>query len=254
MNIMGPVLGAALALTGALAAACFVKAFGIMFLALPRSTKAEKVKEVPRTMLVGMGLLALLCLIFGVMPFIVIDILSPVTDSLISVETIPLLSGYHWLSVAPIMEQGVGVGTTSIAPLIILALLMLSALSISLIIHKYSKFRKARIEETWNCGVDQTSKMEYTATSFSKPIRIMFRAIFQPTREIEKEYVLKPYFKSRIKYKGSIKPIFEDNLYRPQLNFFLKLADKVTILQSGSIQLYLAYIFVTLVVLLIFAR
>ena len=253
MNILGPVLGAALALTGALAAACFVKAFGIMFLALPRSIHAEKAKEVPRTMLVGMGLLASLCLILGVMPFIAIDLLGPVTASLLGVITFHI-SGYRWLNVTLLMRQGNDVGSISIAPLIIFAVLVLSALVVFLIIHKYGKFKKARIDETWNCGVAQTPKMEYTATSFSKPIRIMFRGIFQPTRKIEKDYVSTPYFPSRIQYKGSIKAIFEDTLYRPQLRFFLKLADKVTILQSGSIQLYLGYIFVTLVVLLIFAR
>lgn len=254
LNIMGPVFGAALALTGGLAAACFVKAFGIQFLALPRSINSEKAKEVPRTMLVGMGLLALLCLILGVMPFLVIGLLGPVTFSLIGVETIPLLGGYRWLSVSSLSGQGLAVGTTSISPLIILAVLVASVLVVYWLINKYAKYRNVGIDETWNCGMNLTSKMEYTATSFSKPIRIMFRTIFQPTREIDKEYVLKPYFTSRIKYKGKIKPFFEEDLYRPQLKFFLKLADKVRVLQSGSIQLYLGYIFVTLVVLLILAR
>ena len=254
MNIMGPVLGAALALTGALAAACFVKAFGIMFLALPRSLRAEKAKEVPRRMLVGMGFLALLCLIFGVMPFIAINLLSPVTASLIGMKTIPLLGGYRWLNVPPVMGQGVAVVTTSLSPPMILAVLVLSVMLVTLFINKFSKFRKVRIEETWNCGTDLTSKMEYTATSFSNPIRVMFRAIFQPSRETKIVFVLKPYFASHIKSVGTIKPFFEDNLYRPLLQYFLKLADKVTALQSGSIHLYLAYIFATLVVLLIFAR
>jgi len=255
MNIIGPVLGAALALTGALAAACFVKAFGIMFLAIPRSINAEKAKEVPRTMLVGMGLLALLCLIFGVMPFMAINLLSPVTFSLIGMETIPLLGEYRWLNVPPIMGQGVAViNTNSISPPMILVVLVLSVLLVSLFIKKFAKFSKVRIDETWNCGSDLTSEMEYSATSYSHPIRIMFRAIFQPTRETKKEFVLKPYFTSRIKSQGAINPFFEDHLYRPLLKLFLKFADKVTALQSGSIHLYLGYIFAALVVLLIFAR
>lgn len=255
MNILGPALGAALALTGALAAACFVKAFGIMFLAIPRSVNAEKAKEVPRTMLVGMGFLALLCLIFGVMPFIVINLLSPVTYSLIGIETIPLLGGYSWLNVPPIVGQSVAVlKPNSISPPMVLVVLLLSVLLISLFIKRFAKFSVVRIEETWNCGKELTSEMEYSATSFSHPIRIMFRAIFQPTRETKKEFVLKPYFTSRIKSQGAIKPFFEDHLYRPLLKFFLKFADKVTALQSGSIHLYLGYIFATLVALLIFAR
>jgi len=254
MNILGPFLGAALALTGALAAACFVKAFGIMFLAIPRSREAEEAKEVPRTMLVGMGFLALLCFGFGVLPFIVINLLSPVTASLVGVETIPLLGGYRWLAVPSVMEQGSTVGSTSLSPLLILAVLVLSVMVVYLLMNKFGKFREARSEETWNCGTALTPQMEYTATSFSNPIRVMFRAIFQPSRETKIEFVLKPYFARHIKSKGAIKPFFEDALYRPLLKFFLKLADKVTALQSGSIHLYLGYIFATLVILLIFAR
>jgi len=148
----------------------------------------------------------------------------------------------------------VAVVTTSISPPMILAVLVLGVMSVSLLTIKFAKFRTVRIDETWNCGTELTSEMEYSATSFSNPIRIMFRAIFQPTRETKKVFVLKPYFTSHIKSQGAIKPFFEDHLYRPLLKFFLKLADKVTALQSGSIHLYLGYIFATLVALLIFAR
>lgn len=254
LTIMGPVFGAALALTGALAAACFVKAFGIQFLALPRSINSEKAKEVPRSMLIGMGFLASLCLIFGVMPFLVIRLLSPVTFSLIGVETIPILGGYRWLSMFSSLGQGLSLGSTSLSPLIVLLVLLLGILLAYMMIFRNGKRGGVRISETWNCGMMLTPKMEYTATSFSQPIRRIFRTIFQPTKEINKEYVHKPYFTSRVKYTGEIKPIFEDILYRPQFKYFLKLANKVRVLQSGSIQLYLGYMFVALIVLLIFAR
>lgn len=254
LTIMGPIFAAALGLTGALAAACFVKAFGVQFLALPRSINSEKAKEVPRSMLIGMGFLASLCLIFGVMPFLIIGLLSPVTFSLVGAETAPILGGYRWLKAFSAIGQGVTFSSTSLSPLVVLLVLLAGSLWAYFIIFKSGKGRGVRISETWNCGMALTPKMEYTATSFSKPIRIIFRAIFQPTREIDKEYVVKPYFTSRIRYKGKIKPIFEDSLYRPQYKYFLKLADKLRVLQSGSIQLYLGYIFVALIVLLIFAR
>jgi hydrogenase-4 component B len=254
LNIMGPLFGAVLALTGALAAACFVKAFGIQFLALPRSSNADKAQEVPRSMLVGMGLLAALCLIFGVLPLVVISLLKPVTLSLIGVETTALLGGYRWLNVSSVFDPGLSGGTSFISPLILLAVLCLGILIVYLIIRNIGKDRKSRITETWNCGTPLTAKMEYTATSFSKPIRIIFRTIFQPTSEVEKEYLLKPYFPSRIKYKGRIRPFFEEALYRPQTKFFLNLISKARVLQSGSIHLYLGYIFIVLVILLIFAR
>ncbi|NJD54738.1 MAG: hydrogenase 4 subunit B [Candidatus Methanoperedens sp.] len=72
--------GAGLALTSALAAACFVKAFGISFLALPRSSHAEHSKEVPVSMLIGMFLLSSMCIVLGVMPFYFIKIIGDYSD------------------------------------------------------------------------------------------------------------------------------------------------------------------------------
>ncbi|MHB1418900.1 MAG: hydrogenase 4 subunit B [Bacillota bacterium] len=252
LKVAGPVFGASLALTGALAAACFVKAFGIQFLAQPRSSNAEKAREVPWSMRAGMAVLALLCFLFGVIPFAVIKLLSPVTAVLLGVETDPALGGYRWLNVNLAgVQTG---GETTVSPLLVLALLTVIITAIYFIIKRVGRRGTTRVEETWNCGMVLTPQMEYTATSFSKPIRTIFRRILLPTRNIEREYVMEPYFPGRIAYKGHIKPFFEDAVYRPATKFFLGFSAKVRLLQSGSIHLYLGYIFVALVVLLIFAR
>ena len=54
-RLMFPIAGALLALTAALAAACFVKAFGIPFLALPRSEAAANAQEASPAMQCGHG-------------------------------------------------------------------------------------------------------------------------------------------------------------------------------------------------------
>ena len=254
LKISGPVFAASLALTGALAAACFVKAFGIQFLAQPRSVNAERAKEVPVSMRAGMGILALLSFVVGVFPVTIIKLLSPVTAALLGVESVPTLGGYRWLN----LNLGAGavsgaIGTT-LSPLLVLGLLAIAIGVVYIIVKRVARGGKVRVEETWNCGMELTPQMEYTATSFSKPIRIIFRRILFPTREVEKEYLLKPYFTSRIVYKGAIKPVFEDRVYRPLTGSFLKFSANMRFLQSGSIHLYVGYIFVTLVVLLIFAR
>ena len=77
-----PLAGALLALTSALAAVCFVKAFGITFLALPRSAAAAEARESPATMLVPLALLAVLCLALGLFPGLVLMVLGRVTASL----------------------------------------------------------------------------------------------------------------------------------------------------------------------------
>lgn len=96
--------------------------------------------------------------------------------------------------------------------------------------------------------------MQYTATSFSKPLRIIFRFVLFPVRKVEREYELKPYFTRRISYQGDLKPVFEDLIYHPATNFFIKIAGKMRSMQSGSIHLYLGYILITLVILLIYTR
>jgi len=247
--VLGPVAGALLALTGALAAACFVKAFGIQFLAMPRSANAENAREVPLSMRLGMAFLAVLCLLFGILPGTVISLLGTVTESLLGTGTASVLGGNRWLDVVSALGPG-----TVVSPLPVLGLIALLALVVYLFTRWAGKGGTVRINETWNCGMELTPKMEYTATSFSKPIRMIFKRVFLPKREIQTDYVLKPYFTRSIKYKGSIKPVFEDVIYRPTTQWFIKFSNKLRGLQSGSIHLYLGYIFVTLVVLLIFAR
>ncbi|WP_418790850.1 hydrogenase 4 subunit B [Phosphitispora sp. TUW77] len=249
LNILGPLSGAALALTGALAAACFVKAFGIQFLALPRSANAESAREVPVSMRLAMGLLALLCFVIGVAPLIVISLLNPVCKALLGVGTTQILGGYGWVNVLTKMKP-----VTGISPISLVIILAAAVFLIFFVFRVIGKSGTVRTDETWNCGMVLSPNMEYSATSFSKPILIIFRKIFQPKREIQKEYILEPYFTRVIKYRGSIKPVFEETIYGPITQILIRIANRIKIFQSGSIHLYLAYIFVVLVLLLIFAR
>ncbi|MGE5577260.1 MAG: hydrogenase 4 subunit B, partial [Syntrophothermus sp.] len=112
---------------------------------------------------------------------------------------------------------------------------------------------RRRVGETWNCGVTLEPVMEYTGASFSKPFRIIFRKVFRPSREIQAYYDASPYFARQITYHGEIRPLFE-GLYRPGMELLMRIAGRIRQMQTGSIQTYLAYIFVALVLLLVFAR
>lgn len=250
VSILAPVVGAGLALTGALAAACFVKAFGISFLALPRSKNAEQAREVAPSMRLGMGFLAVCCMFIGVYPVPVFRMLDGIGRSLTGAGVHENLIDGNWLTVVSMPA-----GTASMAPPV-LGLMLVLAVPVILLMARLIGGRTARrVDETWNCGTKLTPAMEYTAASFAKPIRLIFRLIFQPTRDIKRRsHGLLPYFVRSISYKGRIKPVFEDFLYRPTTRSVLYLADKIRALQSGSIHTYLSYIFVTIVVLLLFAR
>src|SRR5208337_1283085 len=67
-RLVFPLGGAMLALTGALAAVCFVKAFGITFLAQPRSEAARNAHEASLTMLLGQAVLVAACVFLGLFP------------------------------------------------------------------------------------------------------------------------------------------------------------------------------------------
>ena len=95
--------------------------------------------------------------------------------------------------------------------------------------------------------------MEYTATGFSKPIRMIFKALFRPRREVQREYDFSPYFATTLRFESHIEEAFETRLYRPLKRTDSAASRRMRALQAGSIQAYLIYIFITLLLLLLFA-
>jgi hydrogenase-4 component B len=113
--------------------------------------------------------------------------------------------------------------------------------------------RKTVYADSWDCGIPGlTPRMQYTAAAFTKPLRIIYKRIYLPSRDLKIRYALKPFFVSSMRYGGDITPFFERYLYDPVTRFINAVAGKVKLLQSGSLQLYLGYILITLILLLIF--
>jgi hydrogenase-4 component B len=230
-----------LGLTGALAAACFVKAFGVAFLGLPRSEHAAHALEAPLLLRAGMLMLALACVTLGIMPGVVTTLLARPTAELVGQPLAP--SGEATLSTTaatldPVLLLGAVVAT---AGLTFLATRLVSRVP-------------ARVVPTWACGYALQPRMQYGSTAFAKPIRLFFRAIVRPERAVEAEYHLAPLFLARVRTRGALQPLFEQRLYGPVFAVFLRASEVARRLQSGSLRLYLAYILGTLVVLLVVAR
>lgn len=235
---------ASLALTGALAAYCFVKAFGMTFLAMPRSEKAQQAKEASPAMLVGMGGLALSCVGLGVFSPHVLRIILPVVQQTTKVQ----------LSIAGGMFRGIEFSDnlTKVVPIAIFALLVFLGIILFFSARKFARYKKIRRSETWACGIHPTSRMQYTATSFSQPLRIVFRSILRPEKELTKEGDA-DYFLESMHYNTSMKPVYEDYFYHPINKLILYLSQKFRLIQSGQIQLYVIYIFLALIFLLLWA-
>lgn len=249
LRLMFPVSGAMLALTSALAAACFVKAFGISFLAQPRSEEAAQAREASPSMIAGQVLLAAACLFLGLFPALFLKLLDPVTLQLTGREVSGQLTLAGGLVLGTVAPQGGTVSTLGIA-LAGLALLLIPLL----LSRAWRRSSEKRIGPTWDCGLrGLTPQMQYSATGFSKPIRMIFKALFRPRREVQREYDYSPYFARTIRFESHVEDVFERRVYRPTHRMVLRFSRRMRALQAGSIQAYLIYIFVTLLLLLIFA-
>jgi hydrogenase-4 component B len=238
-----------LALTGALAAACFVKAFGITFLAQPRSDEARHAHEAPFTMLLGQGILTAACVFLGLFPTVFLKLFDPLTQQLTGQQLSQQLTAANGLVLSGVVAQGGTVSTLG------LSLMMLCLLPVPLVLWAlFSRRARTRIAPTWDCGLrGLTPQMEYTATGFSKPLRMIFKTLFRPRREVQREYDFSPYFATTLRFESHVEEMFQTRIYRPLRWLVLRASRRLRALQAGSLQAYLIYIFVTLLALLLFA-
>ena len=249
LKFMLPLAAAMLALTSVLALTCFAKAFGISFLALPRSSHARHAEEVPITMRIAMGMLAVVCVLLGLAPMVVVPMLDRVVTPFAGLSIEGKVLALDGWALAPVNVEFSSLST----PVLALLLVALSMLGLGLVA-AFGGLVKQRYYKTWGCGINLTPRMEYTATGFVQPIKRVFAAIYQPTVKLETELLDESrYFAKRRHFEFHIEPVFQKYLYDPVVACFIGMAERLRVIQGGSLHLYLAYIFVTLIVLLLFA-
>jgi len=250
MKIMLPIGAAMLALTGVLALACFAKAFGISFLAMPRSAHAREAQEVPWAMRIGMAEMALFCVVLGLAPMGVIPMIDRVTAPYTGTSIAGRVISENGLAVMP---MGVGFASISTPVLtILLAILIPAGLLAAMALG--GRLRK-RYYKTWGCGINLKPRMEYTATGFAQPIKQVFSMIYRPTVKLETEMLEEShYFAKRMRFETHIEPVFQEYLYDPVVRILNYVANRLRVVQAGSLHLYLTYIFITLLVLLLWVR
>ncbi len=235
-----------LALTSGLAAAGFVKAFGITFLAIPRSPEAAHAREAPLTMRLGMGMMAAACVALGLMPFIVAPLLGKVLAGL---KGLPAISPALTIG----LSLNLASGFAQVSPALVAAGLFIILIFAAATLWGLRLNRGLRTGDTWGCGrIGQTPRMEYTATSFAEPLRRVFVELYRPTKELTIDFNPESkYFVQSIEYKSEITPWFEAYFYNPMLRLVRAVSLQMRQLQSGSLHGYLAYLFIVLLVMLV---
>ena len=242
-----PIGGAMLALTTALAAACFVRAFGISFLALPRSREATEAHESPAVMLVPQACLAAMCVALGLFPGVVLRGLWAVTRSLPGLQPRPEMV---WGAMGMVSRTSRPDSFDHVVP-VLLGAAMLGGLAFAASATMRKGATAPRRVPTWGCGGELTARTEYTARAFSKPLLMIFRAVYRPTRDVETLADVSPYFPQEVRYRSAIEPPFERYVYGPLGRGVMRAAGGMKVLQAGSLHAYLAYVLVLGVLILI---
>ncbi|HNX17133.1 MAG TPA: proton-conducting transporter membrane subunit [Methanoregula sp.] len=209
------------ALTGALSAACFVKAFGSVFLAQPRSPESENAREVSLSMLAGPAVLAAACVILGVFAyqiFFAFGFALPIPD------------------------------------LFLVSVLLLVMMALAYTFLYFTASRETRISETWGCGTkSQPSSTEYTGIGFSEPIVTIFSSIYRTKKASTKTYFDK---NDCIVAEGTAEirllKFFEEYLYLPVARGAMKAAKKISRVQNGCLDTYLLYVFIAVIAVILY--
>jgi NADH:ubiquinone oxidoreductase subunit 5 (subunit L)/multisubunit Na+/H+ antiporter MnhA subunit len=238
-----PVDGALLALAAALAGACFVRAYGITFLGRPRSTVAEQARETDAFSLAAMVIFAALCLLGGIFPGAVIDLLAPLVQTLTGARMDPQLNDI-WLTVAPVTES-----RSSYNGLLIFLFITASTALTVFGIHRLAT-RGLRRGPPWDCGFpDPNPATQYTGDSFAQPLRRVFGAIVFRTHETVD--MPEPGDMRPARIVKTSHDVIWDTFYQPLAGAVTRVAVALNVLQFLTIRRYLSFVFIALVALLV---
>ena len=219
----------ALALTGALALACFVKAFGVVFLGSPRTAEAAAAHEASILMRAAMLPLVLGCTVIGLFPAAI----APIVARAVAIAAPRVTDGAalaSWLH--PV--QTAALGFAAVAAIAIIALIAAT--------------RRARRVPTWDCGyMNPTPRMQYTASSFARGLIAFFAWAMPP--EVHAPRTL-PLFPAAASFESHVPDTVLDRALIPALSRGESLLGYARFFQRGRVQLYLLYVGATLLVLL----
>ena len=240
-----PFSAAMLALAGALAAACFVKVFGVVFLGHARSDVAADAHEVDGWMKLGMAIPALLCVLLGLLPVLFIPLMDAVPQALMHVSLAASVHAHGWLWLTPV---DVTYSSYS-APAVLAGMLALGGVAFWLTHPKGTSLRRSIL---WSCGNPHVqARMQYTATSFSQPLRRIFAGIYRSDEHMHVSRGRHRLLVDKVQYAVHVADAGVKYIYQPIGRFTLYIAKLMQREHQRGIHAYLAYTFLTILFLLV---
>ena len=244
VSVAMPLGVAVVALTAGLALLTFVKAYGIAFLARPRSAEAADAAEVPASMRIALVVGALGILTVGILP-------GPVAEALASTFSANRSPTVHTVGVGGISIPGIGVLLDPATLVVFAAVLLLPAM---IIVRLNSRRHPTRVTALpWGGGGSRARpRMQYTATSYAEPLVRVFDDVLKPSRDVQVTHLGESrYLIERVQVEQRVTDVIETRLYRPVLNGAQRFGKLARHAQNGSIHRYLAYSFAALLTVLV---
>lgn len=225
----------ALALVGGMATITFVKLYGLVFLGVPRTKEAGNSHELPRCMLIPMGVMTCLCLAGGLVPAFFLHLVQPV----IAMVAPPALSGSRLpasLDLFPILGAG----------------LIAAAALVWLLARWATKSRSVAAADTWGCGyLAPTPRMQYTGAAFSESWAGLTRSL---SRCIARKPALEGIAPNRVPFSYEPEETILERIIRPLFDLAGIGCAFIRRLQHGRLHIYMLYIFITLTLLTVWGR
>jgi formate hydrogenlyase subunit 3/multisubunit Na+/H+ antiporter MnhD subunit len=222
----------ALALIGGLGAACFIRAFGIVFLGEPRSSACDAAHDPPVAMRVPMIVAAALCIGIGIVPDAALRLVERPAQIMVGTSVLA----------DPIV--GAAVSITQIVVVLLVLVGLLALLRWWLL-----RRREVAIGSTWSCGYEApATRMQYTAVSFAEPALGPFREVFH--RKVQ-EALPSGYFPRQAHHEDHPGDLVEMRVITPAVRRVVVALGYLRVLQQGRVQLYLGYILVTVILVLV---
>jgi hydrogenase-4 component B len=249
--VVMPLAVAVVALTAGLAVATFVKAFGVGFLARPRSAAAQRAVESPPSMLAGMGLAAVACVALAAVPALVLPGLARAAGVALGPAGADVVRG-------PVTLRLTGFAG-SMSPLLIALALVVAAVGVLaglrlLAARRVESARRVRqVARLWDCGAGPMSaRMEYTATSFAEPLQRVFDDVLAPESDVDvTPHAESAYLVERVQFHARVPDRIEYRLYQPVLTAARVVGEAARGLANGSVHRYLGYGFFAFVGVLV---
>lgn len=237
-----PLAIAVMALSTAIAAAAYLRLYGFIFMGRPRSSGACRPRAITWNEIFPFLPMVLLCVLLGLMAFPLLTELASSVSPLVGLSGVKVVEG----SSINFSHQG------GLDPLGLGLVLTAGIALVYLVVRSLGKRPLVR-GDTWDCGTPLDRRTQYTPTGFSQPLLRVFNRIYNPQTTVHEEMRPSNYIRS-VRFEQHLPEIFLTKFYRPLVAGTLFVAQKVKKMQNGSIQTYLAYLMITLVILLVVLR